>query len=94
MEVGGGRGYSFVPPHYLLPLVGLVAGLGVGTAAEMAKRMMEGEGGGGGTGRRSALLTEANIDRIVNTLCRVRGAALKFGQMLSMEGGLGHPITS
>ena len=45
---------------------------------------------GGGGAKRNALLTEGNIDRIVNTLCRVRGAALKFGQMLSMEGVLGH----
>ncbi|KAL5463522.1 hypothetical protein EMCRGX_G032422 [Ephydatia muelleri] len=63
---------------------GLVAGLGIGTAAEVAKRVLE---GGEARGRRNALLTEANIERIVNTLCRVRGAALKFGQMLSMEDG-------
>ena len=31
-------------------------------------------------------LTEANAERIVNTLCRVRGAALKLGQMLSISG--------
>jgi aarF domain-containing kinase len=31
-------------------------------------------------------LTEANAERIVNTLCRVRGAALKLGQMLSIQG--------
>jgi aarF domain-containing kinase len=35
---------------------------------------------------RSALLTNANAERIVNTLCRVRGAALKLGQMLSIQG--------
>ena len=31
-------------------------------------------------------LTEANAERIVKTLCRVRGAALKLGQMLSIQG--------
>ncbi|CAG2180475.1 unnamed protein product, partial [Oppiella nova] len=31
------------------------------------------------------LLTEANANRIVDTLCRVRGAALKLGQMLSIQ---------
>ena len=31
-------------------------------------------------------LTEANMNRIVDTLCRVRGAALKLGQMLSLQG--------
>ncbi|KAI1718652.1 ABC1 family domain-containing protein [Ditylenchus destructor] len=30
-------------------------------------------------------LTEANAQRIVETLCRVRGAALKLGQMLSIQ---------
>ena len=34
----------------------------------------------------SAFLSESNIERIVNTLCRVRGAALKLGQMLSIQG--------
>ena len=30
-------------------------------------------------------LTEANAERIVKTLCKVRGAALKLGQMLSIQ---------
>lgn len=30
-------------------------------------------------------LSEANANRIVDTLCRVRGAALKLGQMLSIQ---------
>lgn len=34
----------------------------------------------------SILMTEANAERIVDTLCRVRGAALKLGQMLSIQG--------
>ena len=34
----------------------------------------------------SPVLSSANIERIVNTLCRVRGAALKLGQMLSIQG--------
>uniref|UniRef100_A0A665XD60 Atypical kinase COQ8A, mitochondrial n=1 Tax=Echeneis naucrates TaxID=173247 RepID=A0A665XD60_ECHNA len=33
----------------------------------------------------SAFLTEANAERIVHTLCKVRGAALKLGQMLSIQ---------
>ena len=66
---------------------GLVAGLGLGTAAEVAKRAL------GVTDSSSSsvvagnpLLTEANVQRIVNTLCRVRGAALKIGQMISLQG--------
>ena len=34
----------------------------------------------------SPFLTEANATKIVNTLCKVRGAALKLGQMLSIQG--------
>lgn len=30
-------------------------------------------------------LSDSNMERIVNTLCRVRGAALKLGQMLSIQ---------
>ena len=33
----------------------------------------------------STVLSEANIERIVETLCRVRGAALKLGQMFSIQ---------
>lgn len=34
----------------------------------------------------SPFLSEANAERIVSTLCKVRGAALKLGQMLSIQG--------
>lgn len=34
----------------------------------------------------SSFLSEANAERIVKTLCKVRGAALKLGQMLSIQG--------
>eukprot|EP00300_Choanocystis_sp_HF-7_P015183 c18962_g1_i4.p1 GENE.c18962_g1_i4~~c18962_g1_i4.p1 ORF type:complete len:431 (+),score=84.77 c18962_g1_i4:496-1788(+) len=33
----------------------------------------------------SAVLTDENLDRIASTLCRMRGAALKLGQMLSIQ---------
>jgi aarF domain-containing kinase len=33
----------------------------------------------------SVFLTEENVSRIVDTLCQVRGAALKLGQMLSIQ---------
>ena len=32
----------------------------------------------------SPFLSEANAERIVTTLCKMRGAALKLGQMLSI----------
>lgn len=31
-------------------------------------------------------VSEANAERVVRTLCKVRGAALKIGQMLSIQG--------
>ena len=33
----------------------------------------------------SAVLSEANAERLANALCRMRGAALKLGQMLSIQ---------
>lgn len=34
---------------------------------------------------KSVFLTEENVQRVVDTLCKVRGAALKLGQMLSIQ---------
>ena len=34
----------------------------------------------------SPFLSQANAERIVSTLCKMRGAALKLGQMLSIQG--------
>jgi len=34
---------------------------------------------------RSSFLSDANAERLVRTLCRVRVAALKLGQMLSLQ---------
>lgn len=61
----------------------LAAGLGLGTAAEYAKRTF-------GVGDEpkdisNLFMSKANMDRIVNTLCKVRGAALKLGQIMSIQ---------
>ena len=64
-----------------------MAGLGVGAVAEVAKRTL-GVSGSPSLVPGSPLLTEANVERIVNTLCTVRGAALKIGQMISLQGEL------
>lgn len=37
-------------------------------------------------------LSPANVDRIVNSLTRMRGAALKLGQMLSIQGNFSHHV--
>ncbi|XP_054530121.2 atypical kinase COQ8B, mitochondrial isoform X3 [Pan troglodytes] len=67
---------------------GLAVGLGLGVLAEMAKKSMPGgrlQSGGGSGLDSSPFLSEANAERIVQTLCTVRGAALKVGQMLSIQ---------
>lgn len=70
---------------------GLAASLGMGALAEVTRRTL----GLSETNRKDGsnmaildtnpFLTEANAERIVNTLCKVRGAALKLGQMLSIQ---------
>lgn len=60
----------------------LFAGLGIGTINELTKGAL---GLGGSRDARSALFSPQNAERIVDTLCRVRGAALKLGQILSIQ---------
>uniref|UniRef100_A0A672SE82 Atypical kinase COQ8A, mitochondrial n=1 Tax=Sinocyclocheilus grahami TaxID=75366 RepID=A0A672SE82_SINGR len=67
---------------------GLAVGLGIGALAEVAKKSLRSEDKNGE--KKSVLdsspfLSEANAERIVRTLCKVRGAALKLGQMLSIQ---------
>uniref|UniRef100_A0A0V0J662 ABC1 atypical kinase-like domain-containing protein n=1 Tax=Schistocephalus solidus TaxID=70667 RepID=A0A0V0J662_SCHSO len=62
----------------------LMVGLGIGAAAEMAKRTM-GFPDHSSEKPSNPFITDANLERIVNTLCRMRGAALKLGQMLSIQ---------
>ena len=66
----------------------LGVGLGLGIVAEASRRVVGAGSRGRGSGAKtdgSLILTEANAERIVATLCRVRGAALKLGQMLSIQ---------
>ncbi|CAG8708778.1 37015_t:CDS:2 [Gigaspora margarita] len=61
---------------------GLAIGLGIGALGESVKRAT----GVSDTKTSSVFVNEANIDRLVNKLSRMRGAALKLGQMLSIQG--------
>ncbi|XP_049538342.1 atypical kinase COQ8B, mitochondrial [Anopheles darlingi] len=61
---------------------GLFAGLGLGTVNELAKGAL---GIGGTLDVKQALFSPNNAERIVDTLCKVRGAALKLGQILSIQ---------
>jgi len=63
----------------------LTAGLALGTLTNAAKKAMGSDSSGSVMGYDSAVLSDANMTRIVDTLCRVRGAALKLGQMLSIQ---------
>ncbi|XP_076013493.1 atypical kinase COQ8A, mitochondrial [Genypterus blacodes] len=66
---------------------GLAVGLGIGAIAEVAKKSLKFQQQGDKKAilDSSAFLSEANAERIVRTLCKVRGAALKLGQMLSIQ---------
>ncbi|KAL6754286.1 ABC1 family-domain-containing protein [Haematococcus lacustris] len=73
---------------------GLGASLLLGTAADSLQRAWNGpppqerEGlasGAQGRGAFGAFVTEANAQRLADALCRMRGAALKIGQMLSIQ---------
>ncbi|XP_019485366.1 PREDICTED: atypical kinase COQ8B, mitochondrial isoform X10 [Hipposideros armiger] len=77
---------------------GLAVGLGLGALAEVAKKSLLGgylQSESGSQPGSSPFLSEANAERIVQTLCTVRGAALKVGQMLSIQVSLvpGFPIS-
>ncbi|XP_028035462.1 atypical kinase COQ8B, mitochondrial [Bombyx mandarina] len=62
----------------------LAAGLGVGTIAQYARNTLQSVTGQADEAANS-FLSPANAERIVDTLCKVRGAALKLGQLLSIQ---------
>ena len=64
----------------------LAAGLGVGALGSMVRRSMGFEKPSSSQASLSPYLSKANAERIVDTLCKVRGAALKLGQMISIQG--------
>ncbi|KAL6954406.1 hypothetical protein U1Q18_040865, partial [Sarracenia purpurea var. burkii] len=69
-----------------LGFAGLGAGLAWGTIQESAKRLVFGTPDS--QDKQSALspfLSERNAERLALALCRMRGAALKLGQMLSIQ---------
>ena len=64
-------------------LGGLAAGLAGGMLAEGARRLAAGER----PQLRDLLLTPANARRLADQLAQLRGAAMKVGQLLSMDAG-------
>ncbi|CAH8502333.1 unnamed protein product [Schistosoma haematobium] len=63
----------------------LALSLGVGAATEWAKQKVGYPVSGDSAAPPNVFLAEANLEKIVDTLCRMRGAALKLGQMLSIQ---------
>lgn len=66
----------------MLFVAGLAAGLGMGAASEMIRRSTgnsEHESG-------SLFLSANNVSRLVDKLSKMRGAALKLGQFMSIQG--------
>ncbi|CAJ0949929.1 unnamed protein product [Ranitomeya imitator] len=66
---------------------GLAVSLGIGALTEAAKQSLSREKKSGDLTvmEANSFMNEANAERIVDTLCKVRGAALKIGQMLSIQ---------
>jgi predicted unusual protein kinase regulating ubiquinone biosynthesis (AarF/ABC1/UbiB family) len=67
----------------MLHLGGLAAGIAGGMLAEGARRMAKGEL----PDLKSLVLTPDNAARLADKLSKMRGAAMKVGQLLSMEAG-------
>ena len=63
---------------------GLATSMAFGAVGESLRRATGNEAGGSG----SLMLSASNMERLVAKLSRMRGAALKLGQMMSFQGTL------
>ncbi|CAK9199013.1 unnamed protein product [Sphagnum troendelagicum] len=80
------RNVPSTPFGRVMGFAGLGAGLAWGTFQESAKRLWGGQGTlAPGQSVLSPFLSEGNAERLALALCRMRGAALKVGQMLSIQ---------
>ena len=61
----------------------LVGGVAGGMAAEGVRRLASGEG----LNRKDLILTPGNVTRMTDRLSHMRGAAMKMGQMISLDAG-------
>lgn len=91
-------GYSIMEVYHpatfvttiLMFIAGLAASLGYGAASEMLRRSTQSSEGQSS----SVVMTEANIKRLVAKLTQMRGAALKLGQFMSIQGLKSSPFIS
>lgn len=67
---------------------GLATSMAFGAVGESLRRAT----GGGGNAGGSLMLSAGNMERLVAKLSRMRGAALKLGQMMSFQGRSPHTI--
>ncbi|SHI43093.1 ABC1 kinase family protein [Wenxinia saemankumensis] len=86
MVTDRGRPGVRVPAGRLSRLARL-GGLAGGIAGRAAFGGLRQIAGGAGPGSRDLLLTPANAQRVAGELARLRGAAMKVGQFLSMDAG-------
>jgi len=70
---------------FVIRFAGLGAGLAWGTLQESARRLVFGAPPQNKQSALSPFLSEQNAERLALALCRMRGAALKIGQMLSIQ---------
>ena len=63
----------------------MASGLAAGAVAERARRFMAGEDK---PARGRLILTERNARQLAKNLSRMRGAAMKLGQLISLENGV------
>ena len=78
--------HNAVPAHAIsraMHFGGLGLGLAAGAAAQAVRRAIKPEEVPGPSS--SLLVNDANVERLVSALTRLRGAALKVGQMLSFN---------
>ncbi|KAI3437965.1 hypothetical protein D9Q98_000409 [Chlorella vulgaris] len=90
----GIAGHKFVPRERAVPsssfgrvmgFAQLGSSLLYGTMRESVSRALGGSAQADSAHPTSTWLTEDNAERLANALCRMRGAALKLGQMLSIQ---------
>jgi|GEM_PF-4547906 len=82
-----GRTGGLPVPSHRLGRSARLGGLAIGLAGRMARDGLAGLGRGERPDRRDLLLTPANLRRITTELARMRGAAMKVGQLVSMDAG-------
>ena len=69
----------------ILTGVGLAAGTAVEFASRVVSRVTNSKDDANSNSQGSIVTNDANSDRLAKTLCRMRGAALKLGQMMSIQ---------